>query len=176
MKRMILICASCMLGVTSVKAQTNETTPATEINRRNSWLKVGLNAGMPLGDASKWANFNAGLDLSGQFMTTRHWGLGVTTGYNHFFAKAPFSDFGVIPANLMVRYYPYESGFFAGLDAGYSFFTNISGETGGINLKPQLGYHNYDWNFYAYYNHIFGGGTMIDIQTVGIAASYNIRF
>lgn len=176
MKRIILTCVSCMLGVASVKAQTNKTEPTAEINRRNSWLKVGLKAGIPLGDASDWANFSAGVNLSGQFMTTRHWGLGVTTGYNHFFAKAPFSDFGVIPANLMVRYYPYESGFFAGLDGGYSFFTNISGETGGFNVKPQVGYHNYNWNFYAYYNHIFGSGAMIDLQTVGIAASYNIRF
>ncbi|MGC4056720.1 MAG: hypothetical protein QM743_01160 [Chitinophagaceae bacterium] len=175
MKRIMLICSSLILGTGAVSAQTNSE-PNSEITKRNSWLKVGLNAGMPLGDASDWSNFTGGVDVSGQFMVTNHFGLGLSTGYNHFFAKAPFSDFGTIPANLLLRYYPKEKGFFAGVDGGYTFYTNVTGETGGFNVKPELGYHNYNWNFYAYYNHIFGSAPMIDIQTVGIAASYNIRF
>ncbi|MEI9955328.1 MAG: hypothetical protein WDM90_03245 [Ferruginibacter sp.] len=43
-------------------------------------------------------------------------------------------------------------------------------------VKPQLGYHNYAWNLFAFYNQVFRNSGYIDIQTVGVAATYNIRF
>jgi hypothetical protein len=172
------VALSCLLAGTALSAfaQDNSSTPVNqEITKKNSWLKVGLNAGMPIGDASKISSFNAGLDVSGQFMATRHFGIGIASGYNHYFGKDPVSDFGAVPVNLLLRYYMQPQGFFAGLDGGYSFLTNMTGVDGGFTIKPQLGYHNYDWNFYGYYNHIFSNGP-IDIQSVGVAASYNIRF
>ena len=74
---------------------------------------------------------------------------------------------------------PVESGhnyIFVGTDVGYSFLTKTAGTSGGAYVKPQLGYHNYDWNFYGFYNQVFVGGGGVDLQNVGIAAVYNIRF
>ena len=159
----------------SIFAQTPVTT--TEITKRNSWLKIGALAGVPVGDLSDASNFTLGIDLKGQLMETNHLGIGLTTGYNHFFAKGNGSSFGTIPIGAFVRVYPESKGFFAGLDGGYSVLTGIDGAKGGVYLRPQIGYHNYDWNVFGYYNNVFrsnqNGGSFAH---VGIGATYNIRF
>jgi hypothetical protein len=152
-----------------------------EIDADNSWLKVGLNAGIPVGETNNISNFQASLDLSGQFMRTDHFGLGVTTGYTHYFGaeigetNTSYADFGSIPLQLMVRYYPEQEGFFAGADAGYSFITNWNGMEGGVSIRPHVGYHNYDWNFFLYYGHTFSNEAF-DVQKAGLGITYNVRF
>ncbi len=150
--------------------------PTIEATTKNSWLKVGLNAGVPVGDLADVSSFVAGLELKGQVMSTNHLGIGLTTGYNHFFPKNDFEGFGTIPAGAFVRVYPKAKGFFAGTDIGYSFVT-ADGADGGFYVKPQLGYHNYSWNIFGFYNGIFrssnAGG---NLQHVGIGATYNVRF
>jgi len=151
--------------------------PETEITSKNSWLKAGISAGIPVGDADDYSSFVLGLDLKGQLMSTPHLGIGLTTGYNHFFAKDGIEDFGTVPVGAFIRVYPKSKGFFAGTDAGYSFVTGIDGADGGFYVKPQVGYHNYSWNVFGFYNGVFrsetSGGS---IQHVGIGATYNIRF
>jgi len=56
-------------------------------------LKIGLNAAMPIGDASKISVFAPGLDLRGQYMATNHFGIGIATGYNHYLGKKQFERF-----------------------------------------------------------------------------------
>jgi hypothetical protein len=143
---------------------------------KNSWLKAGASAGIPVGDISKYSNFTAGIELSGQIMQTPHFGIGIASGYTHFFPKANVDGFGVIPLGLMFRYYPQSEGFFAGIDLGYGFITNVDNSNGGLYVKPQLGYHNYNWNFYGFYNQVFLGKNSTDLQNIGIAATYNLRF
>jgi hypothetical protein len=170
MKR-LFIGAAALLMATCTFAQSNET-----VTKKNSWLKAGVSAGVPVGKISDFSSFTAGVELSGQFMQTPHFGLGLATGYTHFFAKKPFEDFGTIPVGLMLRYYPQSSGVFIGTDVGYSFVTNSASDAGGFYVKPQLGYHNYDWNIYGFYNQVFQKSGYTDLQNVGIAATYNIRF
>ena len=132
---------------------------------------------MPVGNISDYSSFTAGLELKGQFLETPHLGIGLTTGYNHYFAKSGYSDFGTVPLGAFIRVYPQSKGFFAGLDLGYSIVTGYDGAVGGFYLKPQLGYHNYNWNFFAYYNNVFrGSADGGDIGSVGLGATYNIRF
>lgn len=175
MKKLSLILLAIVVGVllsaTHANAQSDKITPT------NSWLKLGLNAGVPVGNASNYSNFVLGLDLKGQFLETGHVGIGLTTGYNQYFGKDGYSGFGTIPAGAFIRIYPRSQGFFIGSDVGYSFLTGADGATGGVYIKPQLGFHNYSWNVFAFYNGIFrsdyNGGT---ISSVGIGATYNIRF
>lgn len=171
MKKIILV-AAIMCSTAVVFAQET-----TEITSKNSWLKAGLSAGVPVGDVADFSSFVLGLDLKGQLMSTPHLGIGLTTGYNHFFAKDNFESFGTVPLGAFIRVYPKAQGFFAGTDLGYSFITNVDNADGGFYVKPQIGYHNYSWNIFGYYNGIFrsdnSGG---NIQHVGIGATYNIRF
>lgn len=150
--------------------------PKEEITKNNSWLKAGLEVGLPVGNTSDFSSVTAGVVVSGQWMATPNFGLGLTSGYTNYFAKSNFKDIGVIPVGLLLRYYPQAQGFFAGADAGYSFITNVSDVTGGAYVKPQIGYHDYNWNLYGFYNHVFVNKGITDLQSVGIAATYNLRF
>jgi hypothetical protein len=169
MKR-LLIGALAMFALSQAMAQKTD-----EVTKKNSWLKAGVNIGVPVGDVSNFTSFAAGVDLSGQYMASKNFGIGIASGYTQFFAKSGYNSFGTIPLGLLLRYYPQYKGFFAGADVGYTFVTT-SGATGGMYVKPQLGYHNYDWNLFAFYNQVFRNSGNIDIQTVGVAATYNIRF
>ncbi len=174
MKKRNLMLGAALLLSAALSAQT---TPAPEITHKNSWLKLGVLAGVPVGNTSDVSNATVGVDLKGQLMSTNHIGIGLTTGYNHFFAKDGYKSFGTIPLGAFVRVYPDYKGFFAGLDGGYSLLTGTSNNKGGAYVRPQLGYHNYEWNLFGFYNHIFRsdikGG---NIQSAGIGFTYNIRF
>jgi hypothetical protein len=173
MKKHILLLAAVFASAT-LFAQTSE---PSEITSRNSWLKAGLNAGIPFGTLGDVSSFTLGLDLKGQLMETNHVGIGITSGYNHFFAKDGFKSFGTIPLGAFVRYYPQSKGFFIGTDLGYSFITGADDATGGFYVRPEVGYHNYDWNVFGFYNGIFrGDDNGGNLQYAGIGATYNIRF
>lgn len=170
MKR-LFIGAVALFTMSQTFAQSNET-----VTKKNSWLKIGLAASVPVGKLSDYSSFAAGLEVSGQFMQTKNFGIGIASGYTQYFAKNGFKDFGAIPLGLMLRYYPQPSGFFVGSDLGYTFLTNSGSANGGFYVKPQLGYHNYNWNIYGFYNQVFQKTGYVDVQNVGLAATYNIRF
>ena len=146
-----------------------------EITSDNSWLKAGLTAGVPVGDASDLSSFNLGLDLRGQYLINPNLAIGVASGYSHYFGKDGFDDFGVIPAAGFVRYYFTPNGLFLGSDLGYGFLTGVDNNEGGLYVNPQIGYHNRDWNFYAFYQNTFAEND-VDLQNVGVGITYNIRF
>jgi hypothetical protein len=171
MKRLLLGALGCFMISLSF-AQNTE----TSVTSKNSWLKAGLTASVPVGSIANASSFAAGLELSGQLMATPNLGLGIASGYTNFFGKNGASDFGVIPVGLLMRYYPASEGFFAGTDLGYSFLTNVTGKNGGFYIKPKLGYHNYDWNLFGFYNQVFMGTGSTDVQNIGVGAIYNIRF
>lgn len=170
MKKIILVFA-LFVGLTTF-AQETET---IDVTSNNSWLKIGLNAGLPVSDTGDAASFTTGLELKGQYLVTPNFGIGLTTGYTHFFGKDGGDDFGVVPAAGFARYYFQEEGLFIGTDFGYGFLTNVDNNEGGLYVNPQIGYHNHDWNIYAYYQNTFADND-VDIQVVGIGATYNLRF
>jgi hypothetical protein len=164
-----------LLGLMTVCISTYSFAQKAEMGRNASWFKIGLEASAPVGAISNYTSFAAGATLSGQYMATRNFGIGLTSGYTQFFGKNGADGFGNIPVGLMLRYYSQPAGFFAGVDAGYSFLTGDNTPTGGVYVKPQLGYHNYSWNFYAFYNQVFvSDANFEDIQNIGIGASYNL--
>ena len=116
----LLLSITLMMAAFATYAQT--TRDVEDINENNSWLKLGINMGVPVGDIGDYSSFAFGLDVAGQFMRTDNFGLGVVSGYTQYFGKENFQNFGAIPLGLMLRYYPEPSGFFAGTDIGYTFF------------------------------------------------------
>lgn len=168
MKKTVLLLALLMAGTTFAQDIKN-------VNSKNSWFKIGLNAGLPLGDIKETSSFSVGLDVKGQYLVTPHFGIGLASGYNHIFGKDGGDDFGIIPAAGFARYYFKPKGLFLGVDLGYGFLTNIDNNDGGLYVNPQIGYHNRDWNFYAYYQNTFAEND-VDIRVLGIGATYNLRF
>lgn len=157
-------------------------------------LKVGLNGGVSTGGNTA---ANLGVDLSYQNLVTPGFGLGIATGYNHYFGKDRMvggvdvknNDFGVIPVAALFRFYPQQMGFYFGTDLGYGFIVGddrvaenvaVARPDGGFYIKPEIGYHNRDWNFFVQYNKTFTGnkGQIGDQKynagAIGVGFSYNI--
>ena len=160
-----------LVGFSPLVAQETE----IDITPDNSWLKAGLTAGVPVGDANDFASFNVGVDLRGQYLFNPNFAIGIASGYTHFFGKEGIDDFGVIPLAGFVRYYFTPKGLFFGSDFGYGFLTDVDDNEGGLYINPQIGYHNRDWNIYAFYQNTFAENDL-DLRSVGIGATYNIRF
>lgn len=187
MIKSVLIISGCLLllGV-MINAQSAEL---------NNMIKIGVNAGIatPASNASA----NLGVDLSYQHLVNPGFGIGVSTGYNHFFGRDNTvngvmlnnNDFGVIPVAALLRYYPEKMGFYAGTDLGYGFIvgdqkvaTNslVNRPDGGFYLKPEIGWHNPEWNLAVQYVKVFTGsnantmGQDYNAGALGISVSYNI--
>lgn len=150
----------------------------SKMNSDNTWLKVGLNAGLPLQSTSiKQTSFILGLDASMQFLETKASGIGIKTGYSHYFSAIDgVKALGEIPLAVMYRYYPKSTGFFTGLDLGYSFVLNSDNTKGGLMGRPHLGYHGNNWNIFGYYNIVLlEESNMNNLQSIGLSFTRNIR-
>ena len=190
MKKFMLFTA-CGVILSFAKAQTGGLYKNT--------LKVGVSGGVAVPNNN--ASASAGLDLSYQYLATSHFGIGITTGYDQFFKKNKDisnvtlhnNSFGVIPVAALFRLYPKFKGFYAGADVGYGIITgdknvasNVSVQRpdGGFYIKPQIGYHNRDWNFFVHYSKVFTGNNgeitignqsqKYNAGTLGIGIAYNI--
>lgn len=181
MKKNFITAFALILSI-SAFAQTERN--LEDIDESNSWLKVGALIAAPSGEVANYSSFIFGLDVAAQFLRTNNFGVGIATGYTKYFEKseAPAfqgmnDGFGAVPLGLLLRYYPQSEGLFVGTDVGYTFLSGVTSEnTGGGYIRPMLGYHNYNWNVFAYYNHIFRPETTIDVQSIGIALTRNLRF
>jgi hypothetical protein len=173
MKKVFLFMIAGLLTGSVFAQQTN-----SEITKKNAWIKAGIGLGAPVGKLADQSNFALTADVKGQFLSTPHWGVGVATGYTHYFPKTGAENFGSIPVGGFVRYYPARTGVFVGSDVGYSFQTGShDNSNGGVYVRPQVGYHNRLWNFYGYYNGIFRSMDRGDhLQHVGVGVAYNIMF
>lgn len=162
-------------------------------------LKVGVSGGIAV--PSNNAGGSLGLDLGYQYLATKHFGIGVASGYQHYFAKEnklgsttiDNNSVGVIPVAALFRYYPKAAGIYVGTDLGYGFLTGeervakgiaVNRPDGGFYLRPQVGYHNRNWNFFAHYSKVFTGSEnnirinnntqKYNIGTIGVGVQYNI--
>ena len=186
LKRSIL--AVGILGAGLVSAQSAD---------MKNMIKVGANVGIAVPQEN--ASAALGLDVAYQNLVTPGFGLGIATGYTHYFGRentvgglaVDNNDFGVVPVAALVRIYPKQTGFYFGTDLGYGFITGdkqVASNTvvaterpdGGLYIKPEIGYHNRDWNFAVQYQKVFTGdkGEIGDQKynagALGLGVSYNI--
>ncbi len=179
------------LGVLSAGLLTAQSSDMTNM------LKVGINGGAAV--PTENASAALGVEVAYQNLVTPGFGLGIATGYSHYFGRENTvsgvtidnNDFGVVPVAAMVRVYPKQTGFYLGTDLGYGFITGdkrVSSTTGvtterpdgGFYIKPEIGYHNRDWNFAVQYQKVFTGdeGSIGDQKfnagALGVGVSYNI--
>ncbi|PIE51018.1 MAG: hypothetical protein CSA38_00240 [Flavobacteriales bacterium] len=160
-------------------------------------LKVGANVGMVLPTKSNTVA-SLGIDVTYQYLVNPNFGLGLSTGYTHFFGrdKNQFDNnsVGVVPVSALIRFYPKRSGFYFGTNIGYGFLTgdnqilkktevgqlNKNRPDGGLYVKPEVGYHNRDWNFSVHYQKVFTDKKYnyekqdYNIGSLGIGVAYNI--
>lgn len=160
----------------------------------NNMIKVGATAGL----AVPADNLSAavGVDVAYQNLITPGFGLGIATGYTHYFGKDNNgynnNDVGVVPVAALFRVYPKQTGFYFGADLGYGFLVGddkvasnsaVDRPSGGFYLKPEIGYHNQYWNFFVQYQKVFAGSNGdiaapasqdYNVGSIGVGFSYNI--
>lgn len=157
----------------------------------NNMIKVGANVGLAV--PSDNTSMAVGVDVAYQNLITPGFGLGIATGYTHYFGKDNNgynnNDVGVVPVGALIRIYPKQTGFYFGTDLGYGFLvgdekvasnTTLDRPDGGFYIKPEIGYHNQDWNFFVQYQKVFVGskGDLpnqdYNVGNLGVGFSYNI--
>jgi len=141
MKKLFLTGALALFGLMS--AQKTE-----------SGIRLGVNAGIPVGDFGKFTTFTAGVDLAYLYPLAENFRLGVATGYSHYFGKKTKTDLilvtlknevpdvGIIPVAATAEFTLGDSNVFLGADLGYAFFTkkDFKNENGSFYYQPKLGY------------------------------------
>lgn len=167
---------NALLGILLMSTLSFAQTDLSKMSSENTWLKLGINAAVPIGDFSNTQGVGLGLDVGLQFLETKASGIGVKAGYINYFGKDNNDDVVVIPLALMFRYYPESVGIFAGLEVGYAFVSGLPGTSGGGYTRPQLGLHYYDWNFFGYYEHVETEAKVANVQAIGLGITYNLRF
>ena len=176
MRKIFLGITMCCFALL-LSAQDIGVSDIKKINGSNTWFKLGINLGIPVGDLGDASNFAPGVELSVQYLKTKAYGYGLKVGYTHYLAKnANVEDFSAIPIAALFRFYPESTGFFGGLELGYAFINNVPGTNGGIIGRPQVGYHTNNWNFFGYYDYISTEEDIIDFTTMGLGVTYNLRW
>ncbi len=141
MKKLFLTGALALFGL--MNAQKTE-----------SGIRLGVNAGIPVGDFGKFTTFTAGVDLAYLYPLAENFRLGVATGYSHYFGKKTKTDLilvtlknevpdvGIIPIAATAEFTLGDSNVFLGADLGYAFFTkkDLKNENGSFYYQPKLGY------------------------------------
>ena len=142
MKKLFLIGALALFGL--MNAQKTE-----------PGFRLGVNAGLPVGDFGKAYSFTAGADVAYLYPLAENFRLGVATGYSHYFGKkttydlgilgkrdVKVPDVGVIPVAATAEFILGDSNVFLGADLGYAFFTekDLKNENGSFYYQPKLGY------------------------------------
>lgn len=159
-------------------------------------IKIGANVGMAVPQEN--ASAAVGMDVAYQHLGVPGFGLGIATGYTHYFGRENTvsgitlnnNDFGVVPVAALIRVYPKQTGFYFGTDLGYGFIVgdnqvasnagSPNRPDGGFYLKPEIGYHNKDWNFSLQYQKVFTGSTgeigsqKYNAGSLGLGVAYNI--
>jgi len=101
-------------------------------------IRIGVNAGVPLGDADDFSTFNFGADFAYLFGVADEFSVGPLVGYSHFLGEGDGVDFLFIPVAASGRF-EFSDSFFLGADIGYAIGAD-DGNDGGFFYRPKLGY------------------------------------
>lgn len=132
MKTTILSAAVAILGLTSAFSQQGNFT-------------IGVNAGIPVGDAEEFSTFNIGADVAYRFGLSERFEVGGLAAYSHFFGDSGEDEFGswevddfqFLPLAATARFN--FGAFFTGGDIGCAVGIN-DGNEGGFFYRPLVGY------------------------------------
>jgi hypothetical protein len=130
------IAAAAIFFGTNVKAQTTTNSP---------WrLGIGVEAGVPTGDAHTSSKFSLGGTARLQYGADQGLAYTLTSGYYHFFGSeigntgVKYASGGIVPVKAGIKAFFADKIYF-GAEAGAGFETNSGGNTKLI-LSPGLGY------------------------------------
>ncbi|QBA63659.1 outer membrane beta-barrel protein [Muriicola soli] len=107
---------------------------------------IGINAGIPTGDASDFSGFSLGIDFTYLWSVSDKFDAGAAVGFSNAFGKEietglgsiEIDDIQFLPVAAAGRVHLTED-FSAGVDLGYAVGIN-DGNDGGFYYRPMVGY------------------------------------
>lgn len=134
----ILLAVLIVAGIAATsRAQTSD-------NTEGGHFSIGLNAGLPLGDASDLYSVGLGADLKYELPVAANTFVSVSGGYTNFLYKSSIKDYtgksgeSFIPAKFGVKYY-FNGNFYGEGQIGATFATDENGTTL-FTYAPGFGY------------------------------------
>src|SRR5690606_25895375 len=132
MKKSLFFLFMMLFAVTSAFSQSN--------------FKIGINAGLPVGDVEDQATFQLGADVAYLYPVSELFSVGGLLGYSHFFgdevvllgANVDVDDFSFLPIAASARF-GFANSLFVGADLGYAIGID-DGNDGGFYYRPKVGY------------------------------------
>lgn len=133
MKKLGLFIIAILFLAPAVNAQVNQD------------IKLGISAGLPLGDIKDYSSFNLAVDAAYLFEVADMVYVGPLVSYSHFFAKEyegfKEKDIQHLPVAASGRInFGLENAIFFGADLGYAVGLS-TGTDGGIYYRPKIGYN-----------------------------------
>jgi hypothetical protein len=123
-------------------------------------IRLGVNAGIPVGDISDASDFNVGADIA-YLMGFENFQLGPMIGYNHFFVDE-FDDISFLPLAATARFSL--ANLELGADLGYALGLT-DGIDGGFYYKPKIGFNLFGVGLIGSYTGIsIDGGTASSVN------------
>lgn len=161
MRKLLLLCFALMaFGFTQAQ---------------DSGLKLGVNLGIPTGDASDISSIALGVDLGYMVPVTEKFKAGGTIGYAFFSGKdfhgVDFPDFSFLPIAVSGQYSIIQN-LFVGVDLGYAVGLAPDGNDGGFYYQPKFGYQIDLFEVYLGYKGVSVDGGTISSLNIG----FNYKF
>jgi hypothetical protein len=166
----LAVTAAAIFFGTNVNAQT--TAP-------NPWrLGVGVEAGIPTGNASNISSFELGGTARLQYDASDHFAWTLTSGYYNMFGKdipgtsTKYESLGIVPVKLGIKAF-FAPEFYFGAEAGAGFETVNEGSTKLI-LSPALGFANKTWDVGVRYENFSGQDNSYGLAALRIAYAFGL--
>lgn len=162
--------AAAVFFAMNVNAQTTTTPP-------NPWrFGIGLETGIPTGNANNISNFELGGTARLQYDASDHFAWTLTSGYYNMFGKdmpgtnVSYNSLGIVPLKLGIKAF-FAPKFYFGAEAGAGFETQSGGNTKLI-LAPSLGWANRTWDVAFRYENFSGQDNSYGLVGLRIAYAF----
>ena len=176
MKNLKKLAAAALTGValligSNVQAQT---TPSSAFR-----FGIGLEAGVPTGNASNVSNFSLGGTARLQYGLTNDLALTLTSGYYNMFGKklpspltGRYGDVGIVPLKAGIKAF-FSPSLYFGAEVGAGFETNSGGSTKFI-ASPGIGWANKSWDVSARYENFSGQSNNYGLAALRVAYGFEL--
>lgn len=157
MRKLLFIAVLSLLSFGTVHSQSSLT-----------GLRLGVNAGLPMGDVDDASSFRAGADLAYMISLMDIVQVGALVGYSHYFGEDEIDDFQYLPIAASGRL-GLPSSFVGGFDLGYAVGLS-DGLDGGLYWRPSLGYRFFNFGIMLSYEGI--SDDAIDVSSLNLGVEF----
>ncbi len=158
MKKLLLIAVLALISFSAAHSQTSTT-----------GLRVGVNAGIPMGDVDDASSFKIGADLAYMISLMDIVQVGPMVGYSHYFGKDNLDDFQYLPIAASGRL-GLPSSLVGGFDLGYAVGLGDESD-GGLYWRPSLGFRLFNVGLIVSYEGI--SDDAIDVSSLNLGVEFN---